>query len=95
MTLEQKCRAYCHRQKIDPDRLAPPTWQKIPGPRTDGKVLMWHTVIAIVTRKRATSSNRDKEAEASKADLQRMIDESDQKKPGKKYSCVDPWCVVQ
>lgn len=88
MTHEQKCRAHCLRRGIDPDRMAPSTWQKIPGQRTDGKVLMWHTVIGEVTCKR-TTNNRNKEAEASKADLQRMIDESDKKKPGKRYSCYD------
>ena len=86
MTLEQDCRAYCRRQKINPDREAPPSWQKVPGPRTDGKVLMWHVVIGQVTRKPPTSTS-NKEAAARKEDLQRMIDESDQKQPGKIYSC--------
>ena len=88
MTLEQDCRAYCHRQKINPDRLAPPSWQKVPGQRTDGKVLMWHTVICEVQRK-PTPSTANKEAAARKEDLQRMIDDSDPKKPGKRYSCYD------
>ena len=88
MTLEQDCRAYCHRQKINPDMEAPKTWQDAPGERTDGVVLMWHTVICEVQRK-PTPSTANKEAAARKADLQRMIDESDQKQQGKRYSCCD------
>jgi len=88
LTLEQKCRAYCRRQKIDPDMLASKAWQAAPGPRTNGRVLMWHTVICEVQRKPVTN-NRDKEVEARKAELQRMIDESNPKRPGKRYSCYD------
>ena len=84
--LEQKCRAYCHRQKINPDMEAPRSWQATPGPRTNDRVLMWHTVICEVQRK-PIPSTANKEAAARKAELQRMIDDS---KSGKKYSCVDP-----
>lgn len=88
MTLEQKCRAHCDRQKINPDMEAPPSWQDAPGERTDGKVLMWHTVIGQVNAKPTTSTG-DKEAAARKEDLQRMIDESDPKRPIKRDICYD------
>ena len=38
-------------------------------------------------QRKPTTSTANKEAAARKEDLQRMIDESDPKKPGKKYSC--------
>ena len=86
MTLEDQCRAWCNRQKINPDMEAPKSWQDAPGERTNGIVLMWHTVICEVQRKPPTST-ANKEAAARKEDLQRMIDDSDPKKPGKIYSC--------
>lgn len=85
MTLEQKCRSYCRRQKINPDMLAPKSWQDVPGPRTRGMVLMWHTVIAEVTRKPYVGT-ASKEDAVQQAELQRMIDESN---PKKRYSVYD------
>lgn len=85
MNLESKCRSYCRRQKINPDMLASKSWQGIPGPRTRGMVLMWHTVISEVIRKPYVGT-ASKDSATQGAELQRMIDESN---PKKRYSVYD------
>lgn len=76
MNTEFECRKLCKANKQNPDGIAH-GWHGVPKPKEagNGHVLNWMTWISTVERKE-TSTVQSKEEEQRKANLQRMIDDS-------------------